>query len=73
MEQFDGPQRTVDIVGGNVNQNDIGRKAKSLAQDGVVRSKGQRGVAENRTSYAGAVDQHLEHSALVIVGGEYGY
>jgi hypothetical protein len=73
MEQFDGPQRCVDIVGGDVDQDDIRRKGESFAEDGIVGSKGQRRVAENRTSYAGAVDQDLEHSALVTVGGKYGY
>ena len=62
-----------DAIGGNIHQNHVGRKGLSSADDRVVGSQRHGGVAAHGAGHVGAIHQNLQHRALVIVRGEYGY
>ena len=60
-------------VGGDIHQNHVGRKGLRFADDRIVGGQRQGGVAAHGAGHAGPIHQNLEHRALVIVRGEYGY
>ena len=73
MQDFDGADGGRQGIGGNIHQNDVGGETLSLTDDRVVGGQRKGRVAAHGASYAGAIHKHLEHSALVIVRGKYGY
>src|ERR1700722_7861122 len=68
-KKFDGAHGDHMAVGGDIHQNDVGIGGLYAAHDGIGGSHGETGAGMNRGGDAGAVDQHLEHGALLIVGG----
>src|SRR3984885_11588375 len=68
-KKFDGAHRDHMAVGGDIHQKDVGIGGLYAAHDGIGGSHGESGAGMNRAGDAGAVDQHLEHGALFIVGG----
>src|ERR1700688_4021017 len=68
-KKFDGAHSDDVTVDGDIHQNNVGIGSLYPAHDGIGGSHGESGAGMNRAGDAGAVDQHLEHSALFIVGG----
>jgi hypothetical protein len=73
VKQFYRPERGCDAVGGDIDQNYVGRKGMSLTDDGVVGGQGHDLVAAHGMGHAGAIHENLQHGALVVVGGKHGY
>ena len=61
-----------DAVGGNIDQNYIGSEGLGRADDGVGRRHRQTGVGVHGAGHAGAIDQDLQHGALIVIGGDNG-
>ena len=69
MKKLDGVHGRSGIIRGNVNEQDIGMGSLYAAHDGIGRGNGETGTGMNRAGHTGAIDQHLEHGALLIVRG----
>jgi len=57
------------ILGRNVDQQNLGIGCLHAARDRIGCGYRETGAAMNRSGHAGAIDQHLQHGALFIVGG----
>src|SRR5580704_4130056 len=68
-KKFDGAHSDHMAVDRDIHQQDVGISGLHAAHDGIGGSHGESGAGMNRAGDAGAVDQHLQHGALFIVGG----
>src|SRR5580698_6344608 len=69
VQKFNGAHGHSGIVGGNIDQDNIGAGGLHTARDGIGCRDRKTGAGMNRASYTGAIHQYLEHGALLIVGG----
>ena len=58
------------IVGGNIDQNNVGIGGLHAPHDGIGGRDRKTGAGMNRARHTGAIDQHLQHGALLVVGGD---
>ena len=70
MQQFDGSQGERRIVGGNVDQGHIGIRGAYPPGHRIRGGHRKAGAGMDRPRHTGAVDQHLQHRALLVVGGD---
>ena len=70
MQQFDGAQSQRRIVGGNVDQSDVGIGAAHPPRDRIGGGHRKTGAGVNRARHTGAVDEHLQHGALLVIRGD---
>jgi len=68
-KKFDGAHGHGMVVGGDIDEKNIRTGGLHAAHDGVGGGNGEGGAGVDGAGHTGAIDQHLEHGALFIVGG----
>ncbi len=69
MQQLNGPQGDRSVVAGNIDQDDVGSGSADAAHHWIGGSHGKAGTRVSRACHTGAVHQHLQHSALLVICG----
>jgi hypothetical protein len=67
VQEFNGSQSQQRIVGGNVDQSHVGIGGSHPPGYRIRGSHRKTGAGVDRARHAGAVDQHLQHRALLVV------
>src|ERR1700733_5271056 len=57
------------MIGRNIHQDNVGSSGLHAPDDWIGCCDRETGAGMNRAGYAGSIHQHLEHGALLIIGG----
>ncbi len=68
MQQFDRAQSQGGIVSWNINQRDVGIGGAHAACDWIGARNRKTGAGMHCARHAGAVHEHLQYRALLVVG-----
>ena len=69
MKKFNGPQSQSGIVGGNVDQGNVGIGSAYAPGHRIGGRHRKTCTGVNRARHIGAVDEYLQHRALLVVRG----
>ena len=67
MNQFDGANGALRILGVDADQDHFGVLILQLTQDGIARSDGEPNMAHDGTGQIGALDATIEYDGLFAV------
>ena len=68
-QKFDGAQSRGGIIGGNVDQENVRAGGLNAAGNRIGSRERKTGASMHRAGYAGAIHQHLQHGALLVIRG----
>ena len=70
VKQFDGAQCQRRILAGNVDQGDVGIRRAHPPRNRIRSSDWETGAGVDGARHTGAVNEHLQYGALLIVRGD---